>query len=83
MANSNSRFDEWDEIVDCNDCTHYWDSSCNAVDRGVNRPCNSFLATRSVVIPSQIKALNSLVKGLIVAHICTWAVILIMVVMLI
>ena len=76
-------FDEWNEVVDCNECSRYWDSSCDAVDRGVKRTCNSFLATRSVVIPSQIKALNDLVKWLIVAHICSWAAIAILTIVMV
>lgn len=80
---SNSRFDDWKEVVDCNECTHYWNDSCDAVDRGVKRTCNSFLATRSIVIPSQIKALNRLVKCLIFAQFCTWAAIAILMVMLV
>lgn len=57
------RFDDWVE-VDCNDCAHWWDSSCDAVDKGSRKPCNSFLATRSVVLPEQIKALDKRLKYL-------------------
>lgn len=60
------RFSDWQE-VDCNDCAHYWDSSCDGVKCHAEAPrklCQSFLATRSVVIPLQIKALRSHLKWL-------------------
>lgn len=61
---NNSRFDDWTE-VDCNECARYWDSSCDGVSKGQNRLCTSFLATRSVVIPEQIKRLQKVVKWLL------------------
>jgi hypothetical protein len=57
MANESKRFEEWEE-VDCNECTHYWDSSCDAVKQDDRRQCNSFLATRRVVIPARLNALE-------------------------
>ena len=60
------RFDSWTE-VDCNDCAHYWDSSCDGVRCLANAPkklCQSFLPTRSVVIPLQIKAILGHLKWL-------------------
>lgn len=71
-------FDDWNETVNCNECARYWDSSCDGVSCGVKRTCTSFLATRSVVIPEQIKNLTDLVKWLIVAQICSWAAIAIL-----
>lgn len=50
------RFEDWTH-VDCNDCARYWDSSCDGV-QAVQKPCNSFLASRKVQIPAQIKALE-------------------------
>lgn len=58
MAKENKRFSDWEE-VDCNDCTHYWDSSCDGATRGSRVGCNSYLATRSIVIPHQIKRLEN------------------------
>lgn len=75
-------FDDWNETVDCNNCAHYWDDSCSGVCKGSKKPCNSFLATRSVVIPSQINAMRDVIKGLVVAQICSWAVMVILVVIL-
>lgn len=60
------RFEDW-EKVDCNECAKYWDSSCDGVkcnansdksSTGSTRLCNSFLPTRSVVIPARINELE-------------------------
>ena len=56
------RFEDWTH-VDCNDCARYWDSSCDGV-QAVHKPCNSFLASRKVKIPEQIKALEKRVERL-------------------
>jgi hypothetical protein len=61
---ADKRFDEWDAKVDCNECSHYWDNSCDGVQKGQNRPCNSFLATRSIVLPERIKSLENVNKRL-------------------
>ena len=58
------RFEDWN-IVDCNECSHYWDNSCDGVSKDNKRVCNSFIATRNVVIPEQIKRLQKVVKGLL------------------
>lgn len=53
-------FEDWEE-VDCNECVHWWDNSCDGAKthgKGSNLRCTSFLATRKVVIPQQIKALQ-------------------------
>ena len=55
------RFEDWEE-VDCNDCVHYWDSSCDGAKKDTRMPCNSFLATRSIVIPEKQKALEKAFK---------------------
>ena len=64
MANQDQpkRFEDWTQ-VDCNECARYWDSSCDG-SQGSQRPCNSFLATRSVVIPGQLKALEKRINHL-------------------
>ena len=56
------RFEDWIE-VDCNECAMYWDSSCDG-SQGPQKPCNSFLPTRRVVIPGQIKALENRIHWL-------------------
>lgn len=53
--------------VDCNECSRYWDNSCDGVSKAQKRPCNSFLATRSVVLPQKIKALEKEILRLRVA----------------
>lgn len=66
---NNKRFSEWVE-VDCNECQRYWDNSCDGCKdtlKGSKMPCNSFLATRSVIIPQEIKQLKKAVKGLKIA----------------
>lgn len=66
------RFDDWPR-VDCNNCSRYWDNSCDGVKCNTNsdkslsgstRLCNSFIAVRKVVIPAQIKALEKRVERL-------------------
>ena len=57
---SQKRFEDWEE-VECNECERYWLNQCDGVkpsNKAQKVPCNSFLATRSVVIPEQIKKLN-------------------------
>lgn len=70
LANKDTkRFSEWVE-VDCNECSHYWDNSCDGCKdtlKGSKTPCNSFLATRSVVIPEKIKRLERVILGLKIA----------------
>lgn len=67
LANKDTkRFSEWVE-VDCNECQRYWDNSCDGCKdtlKGSKTPCNSFLATRSVIIPQQIEQLKKSVNGL-------------------
>ena len=66
MGEERKIFDDFPK-VDCNECAHYWDSSCDGVktpEEGSQRLCTSFLATRSVVIPAQIEALQRALKWL-------------------
>lgn len=57
-----NRFDDWE--VDCADCQHYWDDSCNGVPEGQKRNCTAFVATKKVDIPKQIEQLKTAVKVL-------------------
>ncbi len=63
MEKVSKRFEDWEE-VDCNECSHYWDDSCDGVSKGSKVGCNSFLATRSVVIPARLNALENSNKWL-------------------
>ncbi len=54
------RFEDWEE-VDCNECERYWLNQCDGAKthgKGSKLTCTSFLATRNVVIPEQIKSLQ-------------------------
>lgn len=62
------RFEDWTH-VDCNDCARYWDSSCDGV-QATHKPCNSFLASRQVKIPAQIKDLEKRIKWLSISCMC-------------
>ena len=72
--NDLKRFDDYTCTVDCNECAHYWDSSCDGASKGSTAVCNSFLATRKVVIPEKINQLEERVKTLsrIVACLVGW-----------
>ena len=50
--------------VDCNDCTHYWDNSCDSTVKGSQRPCKAFSATRRVIYQQEIKSLKKAVREL-------------------
>ena len=56
-------FDDFPK-VDCNECEHYYTNACDGVSKGSERPCKTFLATRSVNIPAKIKSLEKAVKWL-------------------
>jgi len=62
MDKTSKRFDDWE--VDCNECSHYWDNSCDGASKGSRIDCNSFLATRSIVIPERLNYLEKRVKWL-------------------
>jgi hypothetical protein len=67
--NTQKRFDEWE--VDCNTCERYWLNQCDGAKCGSEakkQPCRSYFATRSVVIPEQIKTLE---KGIFRLKIAT------------
>lgn len=62
--NEPKRFEAWEE-VDCNECARYWDDSCDGITaKDLQKPCNAFLATRSVVIPAKIERVEKQVKWL-------------------
>lgn len=55
-------FDE--PVVECNECEHYWDSSCDGTPIKKERNCTAYKATRREDIPEQIKRLNNEVHRL-------------------
>lgn len=56
-------FDEY--YVDCVECQHYWNDSCDGVPDATERQCTSFVATLSINVPKQIKALKLQNKWLV------------------
>lgn len=82
MGDTPKRFEDWEQ-VDCNECARYWDSSCDGVSKDSKRPCNSYLATRSIVIPARLTDLEKRVSklevacvGMLIIHILTLVVML-------
>ena len=63
------RFEGWEE-VDCNDCSHYWDSTCDGATKGSRIGCNSYLATRKVVLPERLNHLEKPVLWLKISVLC-------------
>jgi hypothetical protein len=70
VSDTPKRFEDWEE-VDCNECARYWDSSCDGASKGSKKGCNSYLATRSVVLPAKINELEKRVDMVIVSCIMT------------
>lgn len=65
-SNKEKIFEDWEQ-VDCNECERYWLNQCDGAKthgKGSKLTCTSFLATRKVVIPLQIKRLQNDVKWL-------------------
>ena len=75
-----TKFDDWAEVKDCNSCDHYWNDTCDGVPEGQKRNCTAFVATRSVVIPEQIKSLRKALNHLWFSHACLIAIVVIMIV---
>lgn len=54
----NSRFDDWEDLVDCNKCQRYFDDTCDGTKVGHKKKCNSFVATRASDLPDRIFTLE-------------------------
>lgn len=66
MTTSRSKiFDDYE--VECNDCQHYWDDTCDGVPIGTKRKCDSFIATRTTDIPLQLSFVKKKVDRLKIA----------------
>lgn len=63
-------FDEWNEVQECNECTNYWNESCDGTPVGSERHCTAFKAVRSTDIPLRLKRAENAIKGLILCNIC-------------
>lgn len=59
------RFEGWEDVA-CEDCQHYWDSSCDG-STGSQRVCTTFLAAKRHFIPERIKRLENQYKAVITA----------------
>lgn len=83
MSEEPKRFSDWVE-VDCNECQRYWDNSCDGCKdalKGSKTPCNSFLATRSVIIPQEIESLKKGYNGLKTAVAILSAIVVLMIIL--
>ena len=60
-------FDDFPK-VDCNDCEHWWDSSCDGVYKGTERQCKTFKATRGINIPSEVKRVKNDLRRLQITY---------------
>jgi hypothetical protein len=63
-TNKPKKFDDWSDVRDCNGCEHYWNNTCDAPVDASKLRCNDFSPTRGVIIPEQIKTLQSEIKRL-------------------
>ena len=57
MSEDKRIFDDFPK-VSCNECEHYYTNACDGVSKDSQKICKTFLATRSVSIPSEIKSLR-------------------------
>lgn len=65
-----TKFDDWSDVKDCNDCQHYWNSTCDSPPNGSEKRCTAFLATRKVNTQAEIDSLRKALKWLIVSQVC-------------
>jgi hypothetical protein len=63
MEKASKRFEDWEE-VDCNECERWWINQCDGASKGSKKGCNSYLATRSIVIPERLNSLEKRVNRL-------------------
>lgn len=55
MCNTRKKF-EFYIPAKCNDCAHYWDSSCDGSEQEIE--CRSFVAKRSVDVTKRLEKLE-------------------------
>lgn len=61
---STYRFDDWEDVRDCNDCGEWWTNNCDGVSQGSERHCKAFKAIRKVDIPLELKRSQNAIKWL-------------------
>ena len=54
---NNKIFDEFPK-VDCNECERYWINQCDGIQKGNQKLCKSFLATRKVNILQELEEIK-------------------------
>ena len=59
-----TKFDDWSDVKECNQCEEYWTSACDGTLIGSEKPCTAFKAVRRVSIPLEIESLRKAVKWL-------------------
>lgn len=64
MSDKSGRFDDWKDVVDCNDCHHYWTDTCDGVPPDKRRNCQSYVATRNSDIPKRLTKIEQECKGI-------------------
>ena len=59
--NEPKRFDE--TYVECTECSHYWNDSCDGVPKDKVRPCTSYKATKKVDFIEKLNHLEAEIKS--------------------
>ncbi len=62
--NQKTKFDDWQDVRDCDGCQHYWNNTCDAPSDASKSPCKAFLGTRKVFILEDMKTLQKSNKRL-------------------
>jgi hypothetical protein len=60
MSDKTKVFDEFQ--VECTECEHYWDNSCDGVKCFEEKHCTSYKATKRMEIPKAIDKIKSDMK---------------------
>lgn len=47
---ASKRFDEWESLVNCNDCARYWDNSCDGATKPLSTQIAPSLPKRSMIL---------------------------------
>lgn len=62
MSENTKRFDEYQ--VECTECEHYWDNSCDGVKCFEEKHCTSYKATKRMEIPKEIDKVKKDIKAI-------------------
>lgn len=61
QTNEPKIFDE--TYVECTECSHYWNDSCDGVPKDKVRPCTSYKATKKVDYIEKLQHLEEEIKS--------------------